>query len=188
MVPYSADGDPSGAGAAETRLEVRPLLIDGFVKAWTTGEMHTVTEHTFVVQQARRVNDDLPGQKKVQWIWQRGPWLMVDRTHGSAREIRLPDYEANVSDVVWFRDLAAYCGVKSSGRELVAVIYRLNVSKPVLARRLGVWSPGKSPNPACAPAGWQRQPLSVTFQQSGGSAASYDIFGNFAVLSKAAPR
>lgn len=186
MVPYSTEADPSGAKAGETTLPVRALMVDGLVKAWTTGEMHTVTGHTFVVEQVLHVNDDLPGELKIQWVWQRGPWLLVDRAHGSVKPIPLPDYATEVSDAVWFRNMAAYCGIKSSGRSLYAVVYRIGVRRPVLVKRLGAWSPGGSAGSDCVPAVWQRQPLSVTFQESGGSPAGFDIYGNFAVPSTAA--
>jgi hypothetical protein len=59
-VPYSLEGDPEGARPGEAELEVRPLVIDGRVKDWTTGERHDVTERTFVVRSALRINDSLP--------------------------------------------------------------------------------------------------------------------------------
>lgn len=36
-VPYSRTGDPAGAAAGETNLKIRPLVVDGVVKEWTTG-------------------------------------------------------------------------------------------------------------------------------------------------------
>lgn len=187
MVPYSAEADPSGARPGETQLAVRPLLVDGVEKAWTTGEMHTVTDHTFVIEQAVRVNDDLPGEQKVQWIWQRGSWLLVDRTHASFKQIHLPDYEPGLSDVAWFRDMAAYCAVKPSGRELVGVVYQIGVRRPLLAKKLGKWSAEGAAEPACALPAWQREPLSVSYQPAGGAATSYSLFGNTAETAKAVP-
>lgn len=177
MVPYSAEADPSGARPGETQLAIRPLLVDGVEKAWTTGEMHTVTGHTFVIEQAIQVNDDLPGEQKVEWIWQRGPWLLVDRTHASYKQMRLPDYEPGISDVAWFRDMAAYCAVKPSGRELLGLVYQIGVRRPLLSKKLGKWSVSGDPEPACQPPVWQRQPLSVAYQQPGGTAVAFDLFG-----------
>ena len=37
-VPYSKTGDPAGALADEVTLKIRPLLVDGLVKEWTTGD------------------------------------------------------------------------------------------------------------------------------------------------------
>ena len=55
-VPYSAEDDPAGARPGETKLKVRPLVVDGKVKGWTTGEIHEVTPYTFTVRSALRVN------------------------------------------------------------------------------------------------------------------------------------
>src|SRR3954468_21294998 len=62
-VPYSRIGDPAGAAAGEDSLKVRPLVVDGSVKEWTTGESHDVTDRSFVVRRALRINDELPGEK-----------------------------------------------------------------------------------------------------------------------------
>jgi hypothetical protein len=62
-VPYSRTGDPAGAAAGEESLKIRPLVVDGAVKEWTAGESHDVTDRTFVVRRAIRLNDQLPGEK-----------------------------------------------------------------------------------------------------------------------------
>jgi hypothetical protein len=41
---------------------------------------------------------------------------------------------------------------------------------------------GNHPDPACAPAEWQREPLRVTFHPTGKDAVSYDILPGSAVL------
>ena len=51
-VPYSKAGDPAGALPSETELKVRPLVVDGRVKEWTTGEPHDVTDRSFAVRRA----------------------------------------------------------------------------------------------------------------------------------------
>jgi hypothetical protein len=48
-------------------------------------------------------------------VWQRGPWLLVDRVTGHVVVLKLPDYDPSVSQVSWFRDYAAYCGITASG-------------------------------------------------------------------------
>lgn len=111
-------------------LKVRPLLVDTKLKEWTTGEIHEVTERTFVVRRVLHVNDTLPGEKSAHWVWQPGPWLLVDRTSGRVSALHLPDFDASVSEVSWYRDYGAYCGVKppsvaavsspTSGRSAVA--------------------------------------------------------------------
>ena len=72
-VPYSKVGDPAGAAAGEDSLKIRALLVDGVVKEWTTGDSHDVTDRSFVVRRAIKLNDALPGDAKGNWVWQRGP-------------------------------------------------------------------------------------------------------------------
>jgi hypothetical protein len=181
-VPYSTSGDPAGAAPEEKQLRVRPLLVDGKVKEWTSGESHAITDRSFVVRRALRLNDSLPGDKAEHWIWQRGPWLMVDRIKGSISALHLPDYDPAVSNVIWFRDYAAYCGLTASGKQLYAVVAQIAARKPVLAKKLSAWSPGENRAPACTAPLWQREPLRITFQESGATAVSYDLVGLSAVL------
>src|SRR5271156_3395175 len=181
-VPYSIAGDPAGALPDEKELRVRPLIVDGKLKEWTNGESHPVTDRTFVIRRALRLNDALPGDKTEHWIWQRGPWLMIDRVKGSVTALHLPDYDPAVSNLVWFRDYAAYCGLTASGKQLYAVVAQIAARKPVVAKKLSPWSPGENQLPACAAALWQREPLRVTFQPSGATAVSYDLVGLSAVL------
>jgi hypothetical protein len=181
-VPYSDKGDPAGALPDEKQLHVRPLIIDDKVKEWTTGESHAITDRSFVVRRALRLNDSLPGDKTEHWIWQRGPWLMVDRLKGNITALHLPDYDPAVSNVVWFRDYGAYCGLTASGKQLYAVVAQIAARKPVLAKKLSAWAPGEKQAPACAAAVWQREPLRITFQPSGATAVSYDLVGMSTVL------
>jgi hypothetical protein len=181
-VSYSTIGDPAGALPGEKQLRVRPLLVDEKVKEWTTGESHSITDRSFVIRRALRVNDALPGEKTEHWVWQRGPWLMVDRIKGSVTALHLPDYDPSVSNVVWFRDYAAYCGLTASGKQLYAVVAQIAARKPVLAKKLSAWTPGENQSPACTSAVWQKEPLRVTFQPSGATAVSYDLVGLSAVL------
>jgi hypothetical protein len=62
-VPYSKDGNPAGAGADETSLRIRPLVVDDVIKDWTTGDPHDVTDRSFVVRRLIRLNDALPEDK-----------------------------------------------------------------------------------------------------------------------------
>src|ERR1017187_4603986 len=62
-VVYSKAGDPAGAAVGETELKVRALLVDGVVKEWTTGDAHDVTDRSFVVRRAIKLNDTLPSDK-----------------------------------------------------------------------------------------------------------------------------
>jgi hypothetical protein len=181
-VPYSIDGDPAGASPGEKDLRVRPLVVDAKIKEWTTGDVHDVTDRSFAVRRAIRLNDALPTDKTEHWVWQRGPWLLVDRASGHITAVKLPDYDPTVSNVVWFRDYAAYCGLNASGRQLYAVVAQVAARKPVLAKKLEPWNISDHPMPACAAATWERDPLRITFEPTGAAQVSYDLVGVSAVL------
>ena len=182
QVPYSKEGDPSGAEPGETSLAVRTLVVDGQVKEWTTGNVHDVTERTFLIRRALRLNDSLPTDKKLVWVWQRGPWLMVDRETGHIKALKLPDYNPAVSRVVWYRDYGAYCGVTPSEKTLYAMVAQLAVRRAVLRKRLEAFDLSNAPQPACGPAEWQRDPMRVTFHPVGKDAVSFDLMAGSAVL------
>jgi hypothetical protein len=183
-VPYSKAGDPAGASAAEEALKIRPLIVDGSLKEWTTGDAHDVTDRSFVVRRVIRLNDSLPAEKLGHWVWQRGPWLLVDRVTGRVSPLKLPDYDPGVSQVSWFRDYGAYCGVTASGKSLYAVVAQLAARKPVLAKKVDTFEadPKNHPEQVCAPSEWQREPLRVTFHPAGKGDLSFDIVPGSAVL------
>jgi hypothetical protein len=189
QVAYSKAGDPAGAGPEETSLKTRPLLVDARVSEWTTGEAHDITDRSFVVRRALRINDTLPSDKpgdakKIaeHWVWQRGPWLLVDKLTGRVTALRLPDYDPGVSQVAWFRDYAAYCGVTATGKSLYAVVAQVGVRKPVLAKKLSAYDAEGASWPVCAQPEWQREPLKVTFHPAGRDPASFDLVGGSARL------
>jgi len=204
-VKYSKEGDPAGAAQGESELRIRALLVNGVLKEWTTGDPHDVTDRSFVVRRAIRLNDALPTDTSDQksalaasrWVWQRGPWLLVDRATGHITPLKLPDYDPGISQVAWFRDYGAYCGVTPSGKYLYAVVAQVAARKPVLSKKIATFD---KPNidaknvdthnidalnqasPACTSADWQREPLRVTFHPAGKDAVSYDIVPGSAVL------
>lgn len=181
-VPYSRAGDPAGAAAGEDVLKIRALAVDGLVKEWTTGDAHDVTDRSFVVRRAIRLNDALPGDKGGQWVWQRGPWLLVDRVSGHILPLKLPDYDPGVSQVSWFRDYGAYCGLTASGKSLYAVVAQVSARRPALAKKISAFSGADQPEPVCTAPDWQREPMRVTFHPAGRGAVSYDIVPGSAVL------
>jgi hypothetical protein len=181
-VAYSAIGDPAGAAAGEKDLKIRSLIVDGVVKETTTGESHDVTDRSFAIRRAIRLNDSLPRDKVAKWVWQRGPWLLVDRQTGHITALHLPDYDPLVSDLVWFRDYAAYCGLTASGKQLYAVVAQVGARKPLLAKKLGNFDAADHATPVCAPSLWQREPLRVTFQVGKTPPTSFDLVGSSAVL------
>ena len=101
-------------------ITVRPLYLDTKLKEYTTGPTHDVTDRMFVVRRAYRVNDSLPSEPTSQprWLWQRGGWLLVDRNTGRITQIKLPDFDPYYSEVSWYRDYAAYCGVADDGERV----------------------------------------------------------------------
>ena len=171
-VPYT----PPAATEAST-LRVRPLVIDGQVRDWTTGDIHEITDRTFVARRAVKLNDALPGEGGAHWQWVLGPWLLVDRMTAHIGVLHLPDFDPAISEVAWFRDYAAYCGINSTGRHLYAVVAQLGVRRPLVAKPLAKWTADDHPTPACSPATWQRQPLQVVFHPTNGDALNYRIFG-----------
>jgi hypothetical protein len=187
-VQYTKAGDPAGAVAGEDSLKIRALLLDGVVKEWTTGDAHDVTDRSFVVRRAVRLNDALPsdkpgpGDKQGHWVWQRGPWLLVDRVTGHIVALKLPDYDPGVSQVSWFRDYGAYCGVTVSGKSLYAVVAQVAARRAVLAKKLEAFDAANHPDAVCAAAEWQREPLRITFHPAGKDAVSFDIVPGSAVL------
>ena len=119
-------------------------------------------------------------------MWQRGPWLLVDRETGRVTALKLPDYDPGVSQVSWFRDYAAYCGVTASGKSLYAVVAQVAARKAILAKKLAAFDAGRiiarAPRALCTPPEWQREPLRITFHPAGKDAVSYDIVPGSAVL------
>jgi hypothetical protein len=88
---------------------------------------------------------------RVHWVWQRGPWLLVDRVTGHIVALKLPDYDPGVSQVSWFRDYGAYCGVTASGKSLYAVVAQVAARKPVLAKKLAAFDPENHSGPGLRP-------------------------------------
>lgn len=183
-VPYTQpDATPDSKSDETSSLKVRPLFVDDFQKEWTVGEIHEVTERTFVVRRALRINDSLPGETTLRWIWQPGPWLQVDRVTGHITALHLPDFDATVSNVVWFRDYAAYCGTGTTAKGgLYAVVSQLGIRRAVVLRPIGKWPQSDHFIPVCQPAEWQRWPIRVTMKPTGGEAATYDVVGGSSIV------
>ena len=160
-----------------TSLHVRPLMVDDKQREWTVGPIHEVTDRTFVVQRALRINDGLPGEA-VHWTWQPGPWLQVDRMTGHITALHLPDFDDIVSEAVWFRDYAAYCGAGTTAKGgLFAVVAQLGARRAVVQQQIGKWPQAAPVEPVCKLAQWQRGPMRVTLQPTGGAPMTFDVVG-----------
>lgn len=157
----------AAARAALVEMKVRPLFVDGRLREYTLGEPHEVTDRLFVVQQAYRLNDALPGERGPQWKWQRGGWLVVERATGRVRKLSLPDFDSS-RQVSWYRDYAAYCGVSEEDGKHYAVVVQLGRKKPLLRQELGT---------ECGAPAWQRAPARVTFT-SGSETRNFEVRGH----------
>ena len=183
-VPYTQpDATPDTKTDETSTLKVRPLFVDDHQKEWTTGDFHDVTDRTFTIRRALRLNDALPTDAAPHWVWQPGPWLSVDRITGHITALHLPDFDAAVSDVVWFRDYAAYCGIATTAKGgLFAVVAQLGARRPVVQKQIGPWPQSNHFIPVCQPAKWQRLPMRVTLKPTGGEAITYDVVGTASIL------
>jgi hypothetical protein len=169
-------------GPAEDKtmdMKVRGLYVDGNLKEFTTGESHDVTDRVFVTRKAYRLNDNLPEDSKTpHWKWQRGDWLMVDRTTARITTLKLPDFDAFYSIVTWYRDYAAYCGLSDDGERLYAVVAQIGRKKAVLRKELGAASQGDTPYADCDAPQWEKTPSKVTFLPKRFPKASFTVFGH----------
>jgi hypothetical protein len=166
-------------GPEESRqvsINVRPLYVDTKLKEFTTGSLHEVTDRLFVVQRAFRINDGLPVDKPKQpkWLWQRGGWLLVDRTSGHITQLKFPDFDPAYSEVSWYRDYAAYCGISEGADRWNALVAQVGARKAVYRKELG----RSGPEPAesgCGLPHWERHPARVTFKPSSGEEFTVNV-------------
>ncbi|MFZ1008856.1 MAG: hypothetical protein WAN65_18600 [Candidatus Sulfotelmatobacter sp.] len=187
----SAEDKPSPTPSLA--LKVRPLLVDARVKEFTLGQAHDVTDRLFVVRRAFRVNDSLPQESATppHWQWQRGGWLLVDRVTGRISPINLPEFDAVYSDVTWYRDYAAYCGVSDDSKQTYAMVVQINRRKPIvkwLIREAKLAADAQQveiPDPPCRLPDWQRSPARVTFKANPSTKRTYVIRGHSVDLSTA---
>lgn len=178
----------AASGTADDKpltLKVRPLLVDARVKEFTLGPAHDITDRSFVVRRAFRVNDSLPQESTApRWQWQRGGWLLVDRVTGRISPLTLPEFDVAYSDVSWYRDYAAYCGVSDDSKQIYAVVAEINRRKPVVkwlieeVKVAAETQQGPIPDSACKLPDWQRSPARVTFEAKPSTKRTYIIRGH----------
>lgn len=175
-------------GPTETKsqdIKIRALMVDGKIKEFTTGNAHDITDELFVIRRAFRVNDSLPEDENQvpKWKWQRGGWVLINRSTGRVSQIKMPEFDPYYSDAVWYRDYVAYCGVSDSGEKLYAVVAQLGIRKPILRAPLGNATNGDLPDAECEHPTWERQPMRVTFYpKNGKQKVTFEVHGRAADL------
>ena len=174
-VPWVAE---SGSNEKPVTIKIRPLIVDGKIKEYVVGTPHDVTDRFFVVRRVFRANDSLPEDSTPRWLWQRGGWLLVDRTTGRISPINLPDFDPLYSAASWYRDYAAYCGVADSGKKTFAIVAQVNRRKPVLKKPLSELNDDAGPDSACPAPSWQRSPTRVSFEAAGAAKQTFAIRGH----------
>jgi hypothetical protein len=154
---------------------IRPLLVDGLVKEFTTGPSHEVTDRTFVVQRVHRINDSLPQETgATRWQWEPGAWLLVDRVTGRTQAVSLQFFDPYSSPVAWYRDYAAYCGPGDDHKKVLAVVAQVGRKKPLLKKAVAdVEQEGNGPQ--CPVPEWQRAPARVTFFPQGNQRFTFTV-------------
>lgn len=179
-VPFVAADVSSEAKEDEAgTLRIRPLVVDGKTREWLTGDAHDITERSFVARRVLHINDALPGEKSGRWVWQPGSWILVDRISGRVTALHLPDFDASISDVVWYRDYAAYCGIHTTAKAsgLSAEVWQIGAHKAALSRVIAPWPQTERVRPVCLPSVWQREPMRVTVKPNGSDPVVYSVVG-----------
>ena len=135
-----------------------------------------------------RLNDQLPREPEPRWVWQPGPWLLVDRVTGRITTLHLPDFDPAISNVVWYRDYAAYCGIGTTLKGgLYAIVTELGARRPAVSKLLAPWPQPNHFIPVCAPAEWQRLPMRVTLKPTGGDPQTFDVVGTSSLTEESDP-
>jgi hypothetical protein len=146
------------------------------------------TDRSFTIRRALRLNDALPSDTALRWSWQPGPWLLVDRTTGRVTALHLPDFDNEVSDAVWYRDYAAYCGTAETAKGgLFAIVAQIGARRAVVQKQIGKWPQPTPVTPVCKLAEWQRAPMRVTLQATGGEPMVFNVVGTAALIEEGDP-
>jgi hypothetical protein len=116
------------------------------------------------------------------WVWQRGGWLLIDRSTGHISAIALPEFDPYHSVASWYRDYAAYCGVSDDGKKLFAIVFQVGRRKPVLKESLGDAGGDDAPDSECPAPVWERRPVRVTFEPDETHKSTYSVRGHAADL------
>ena len=108
---------------------------------------------------------------------------MVDRGTGHVTALHLPAFDPQISEIAWFRDYAAYCGILTTAKGgLVAVVAQLGAHKAVAQQKIGPWPQTDAPHPVCGPAKWQRTPIRATLQPTNKQPVTFDVVGTSSLI------
>ena len=69
----------------------------------------------------------------------------MDRKSGKITLLKLPDFDPFYSQVSWYRDYAAYCGIPSSGDKVSAIVAEIGGKKPLFRKDVGKNTMGDAP-------------------------------------------
>jgi hypothetical protein len=164
-------------------LKVRAMAVDGRIREHSLGPLHEVTERLFVVRRVFRVNDSLSEDSGApRWQWQRGGWMLVDRSSGHISPVLLPLFDNYFSVVSWYQDYAAYCGISDDGKKVYAIVAQLSRHKAVLKKPIAALADSPTdeapPDSACLAPAWQRRPVRVSFEPTGQAKQTFAIRGH----------
>jgi hypothetical protein len=102
--------------------------------------------------------------------------------------LHLPEFDDGVSEAVWFRDYAAYCGVGTTAKGgLFAVVAQLGARRAVVHQQIGAWPQSAPAAAVCKQAIWQREPMRVTIQATGEGAMTFNVVGETSLIEEGDP-
>jgi hypothetical protein len=62
------------------------------------------------------------------------------------------------------------------------VVAQLGARRAVVQQQIGKWPQAAPAEPVCKPAQWQREPMRVTLQATGGEALTFDVVGTASLI------
>jgi hypothetical protein len=95
-------------------------------------------------------------------------------------QLNLPEFDPFYSSTSWFRDYVPYCGLSDDASKLYAVVAQIRRRKAILKRKLGEAHSAETPQSECTTPRWQRDPIRVTFEVTGGPKQTFQVFGHAA--------
>jgi hypothetical protein len=157
-------------------MKIRPLYMDGDLEEFTTGQAHNIGESQFVVRRVYRLSNRMVlNGAPAPFLWQRGGWILVDRTRGRVVPLNLPDFDPFYSVASWSQDWVAYCGMSGEGTQVYGVVAKLDQRDPIVRKPLREASGSPKPDGECEAPRWDQQPGHVTFLPVGGPAVTVSI-------------